>query len=172
PFTTPVCTTEGLIFDHENIIRWLMKHDTNPVNGQPLKQAELIKVNFTKNDAEEYVDPVTYKVLTDNTHIVAVRHGDSANAFAWDTIERLNIKAKMWRDLVTDEEFSRKDVITLQDPQNLESRNLSEFKYLKEGEDAGIPKEQASINTSAMGNAADLKIMKAKDAVAKARAER
>ena len=149
-----------------------MKHDTNPVNGQPLKQADLIKVHFAKNDAEEYVDPVTYKVLTDNTHIVAVRHGDSANAFAWDTIERLNIKAKMWRDLVTDEEFSRKDVITLQDPQNLESRNLSEFKYLKEGEDAGIPKEQASINTSAMGNAADLKIMKAKDAVAKARAER
>ena len=167
-----MCTAEGLIFDHENIIRWLMKHDTNPVNGKPLKQVDLIKLNFAKNDADEYVDPVTYKVLTDNTHIVAIRHGDSANAFAWDTVERLNIKAKMWKDLMTDEDFSRRDIITLQDPQNLESRNLSEFKYLKEGEDAGIPKDEASINTSVMGNAADLKIMKAKEAVAKARAER
>ena len=78
----------------------------------------------------------------------------------------------MWKDLVTDDDFSRKDIITLQDPQNLESRNLSDFKYLKEGEDAGIPKEEATINTSAMGNTADLKIMKAKEAVAKARADR
>ncbi|KAI1610828.1 peptidyl-prolyl cis-trans isomerase-like 2 [Exophiala viscosa] len=172
PFVTPVCTADGTTFDHENIIRWLLKHDTNPTSGKPLKQQDLIKLNFAKNDSNEYVDPVTYKVFTDNTHIVAIRHGDSANVFAYDTVERLNIKAKMWRDLVSDEEFSRKDVITLQDPQNIESRNLSSFKYLKDGEDAGIPKEEASINAASLGSAADLKIMKAKEAVAKARAER
>lgn len=149
-----------------------MKHNANPVTGRPLKQADLIKLNFAKNDSGEWVDPVTFKILTDNTHIVAVRHHDSANVFAWETIERLNIKAKMWLDLVTDEEFTRSDIITLQDPQNLESRNLSEFKYLKDGEDSGIPKEEPSINTAALGNVADLKIMKAKEAVAKARAER
>lgn len=170
PFKTPVCTAEGLIFDHENIIRWLMTHDTNPVTGQPLKHSDLIKLQFARNDASEYVDPVTFKVFTDNTHIVAVRHGDSANVFASDTVERLNIKAKMWQDLVTDEEFSRKDILTLQDPQNLESRDLSSFKYIKDGEDANIEKEQASINTAAMGSSA--KILKAKEAVAKARAER
>ncbi|KIV93464.1 hypothetical protein PV10_04676 [Exophiala mesophila] len=172
PFTTPVCTATGVIFDHENIIRWLLKHDTNPTDGKPLKQTDLIKLNFAKNDSDEYVDPVTYKVFTDNTHIVAIRHGDSANVFAYDTIERLNIKPKVWRDLVTDDEFSRKDIITLQDPQNIEARNLSSFKYLKDGEDSGIPKEEATINTASLGSAADLKIMKAKEAVAKARAER
>ena len=172
PFNTPVCTTDGLIFDHENIIRWLIKHDTNPVNGQPLKQSDLIKLVFAKNDSGEYVDPVTYKVFTDNTHIVAVRHGDSANTFAYDTVERLNFKPKMWKDLVSEEEFSRKDVITLQDPQNLESRNLSSFQYIKDGEDAGIEKESASINNAALGSSANLKIMKAKEAVARARAER
>lgn len=149
-----------------------MKHDTSPIDGQTLKQSDLIKLHFAKNDAGEYVDPVTFKVLTDNTHIVAIRHNDSANVFAYDTVERLNIKAKSWKDLVSDEEFSRKDIITLQDPQNLESRNLSAFKYVKDGEDTGIEQEQASINTSAMGNASDLKILKAKEAVAKARAER
>jgi peptidyl-prolyl cis-trans isomerase-like 2 len=172
PFETPVCTAEGMVFDHENIIRWLMKHDTNPVTGKPLKQSDLIKLNFSKNESNEWIDPVTYKVLTDNTHIVAIRHSDSANVFAADTVERLNIKPKMWRDLISDEEFKRSDIITLQDPQNLESRNLTEFKYLKDGEDAGVPKEEASINTAVMGNAADLKILKAKEAVAKARAER
>jgi peptidyl-prolyl cis-trans isomerase-like protein 2 len=170
PFKTPVCTADGLIFDHENIIRWLMTHDTNPVNGQPLKNSDLIKLQFAKNDAGEYVDPVTFKVFTDNTHIVAIRHGDLANAFAYDTVERLNIKTKMWRDLVSDEEFSRKDIITLQDPQNLESRDLSSFQYLKDGEDHNVEKEAASINTAAIGSSA--KILKAKEAVARARAER
>lgn len=163
---------DGLIFDHENIIRWLIKHDTNPVNGQPLKQSDLIKLVFAKNDSGEYVDPVTYKVLTDNTHIVAVRHGATANTFAYDTVERLNFKPKMWRDLVSDEEFSRTDIITLQDPQNLESRNLNSFQYIKDGEDSGIEKESASINNAALGSSANLKIMKAKEAVARARAER
>ena len=73
---------------------------------------------------------------------------------------------------MTDQEFLRKDIITLQDPQNVESRNLSSFKYLKDGEDSGVPKEEASINTASLGSAADLKVMKAKEAVAKARAER
>jgi peptidyl-prolyl cis-trans isomerase-like 2 len=165
-----VCTPEGLIFDHENILRWLMKHDTNPVNGQPLKQSDLIKLQFAKNQAGEYVDPVTFKVFTDNTHIIAIRHGEAANVFAYDTVERLNFKAKMWNDLVSDEEFTRKDIITLQDPQNLESRDLSSFKYLKDGEETGIEKAQASVNTDAMGSSA--KIIKAKEAVARARAER
>jgi peptidyl-prolyl cis-trans isomerase-like 2 len=170
PFTSPVCTPEGLIFDHENILRWLINHDTNPVNGQPLRQSDLIKLTFAKNETGDYVDPVTFKVFTDNSHIVAIRHGDSANVFAYDTVERLNIKAKMWRDLVSDEEFTRKDIITLQDPQNLESRDLSSFKYLKDGEDTGIKKEEASVNTDAMGSSA--RIIKAREAVARARAER
>lgn len=161
-----------MIFDHENILRWLLKHETNPTDGTPLKQGDLIKLEFARNAQDEYVDPVTYKVFTDNTHMVAIRHGASANVFAYDTVERLNIKAKMWRDLVSDEEFSRNDLITLQDPQNVELRNLSSFKYLKDGEDSGVPKEEASINSASLGSAADLKIMKAKDAVAKARAER
>lgn len=137
-----------------------------------MKSSELIKLNFTKNDEGEYVDPVTYKVFTDNTHIVALR--STGNVFAWDTVERLNIKAKNWRDLVSDEEFKRGDVITLQDPQNVESRDLSRFKYLQDGEST-LTAEQAEarkegVNEKNLGSAA--KILKAKEAVAKARAER
>lgn len=104
------------------------------------------------------VDPVTYKVFTNNTHIVAL--WNTGNVFSYDTVERLNIKAKMWRDLVSDEAFSRKDLITLQDPQNLESRNLSSFKYVKEGISTLTPEQSrernATVNRSALGNAASV----------------
>jgi peptidyl-prolyl cis-trans isomerase-like protein 2 len=142
------------------------------VDGEPLKSSDLIKLNFAKNDDDEYVDPVTYKVFTNNTHIVALK--STGNVFAWDTIERLNVKAKNWHDLVSDEEFSRKDIITLQDPMNLEARDLSSFKFIKDGvntltEDQEAERNQ-NVNSTALGSAA--KILKAKEAVAKARAER
>jgi len=155
-----------------------------------LKEKDLIKLNFARNgdtDAHdggtgapdglgEMVDPVTFKVFTDNTHMVAIRHGSEANVFAWETVERLNIKAKMWKDLVDDQEFGRADIITLQDPQNVESRDLSQFKFLKEGETV-LSKEQeeerakGSVNIDALGRVGD-KVLRAKEAVEKARRER
>ncbi|CAZ85298.1 unnamed protein product [Tuber melanosporum] len=173
PFTHPVCTPNGTIFDLTNIIPWLKKHGTNPVTGAPLSHKDLLKLHMAKNEDGEYCDPVTFKVFTDNTHIVAIR--TSGNVFAWDTVERLNVRPKHWRDLVGDEEFTRKDIITLQDPQNLESRDMCEFKYLKDGAST-LTEEQAAeradplsgINVAAMGSSA--KILAAKAAVAKARA--
>ncbi|KAF2643814.1 hypothetical protein P280DRAFT_218067 [Massarina eburnea CBS 473.64] len=168
PFTDPVCTAAGAIFDLTHILTWLSKHpDTNPIDGTPLKRADLIALHFTKNEDGEYVDPVTYKVFTDNTHIVALRK--SGNVFSWDTVERLNIKAKNWRDLVSDEEFTRKDIITLQDPQNIESRDFNSYKHIRDGETV-VAESERGVNTDALGNAG--KILKAKEAVAKARAER
>lgn len=168
PFTDPVCTSTGTIFDLTHILTWLSKHkDTNPVDGSPLKRSDLITLNFAKNEEGEYVDPVTYKVFTDNTHIIALKN--TGNVFSWDTVERLNIKAKNWKDLVSDESFSRKEIITLQDPQNIEARDFSSFKHIKDGETL-VPEEESSVNVAALGNAA--KILKAKEAVAKARAER
>lgn len=184
PFKNPVCTTEGTIFDVEVISDWLAKHGTNPVTGKPLKDKELIKLNFARNsddggvsDAKgDMVDPVTFKVFTDNTHIVAIRHGSEANVFAFETVERLNIKAKNWKDLMDEREFGRSDIITLQDPQNIESRDLSKFKFLKDGE-AVLTKEQqkerqeGSVNVGALGSIGE-KVLRAKEAVEKARRER
>lgn len=83
----------------------------------------------------------------------------------------------MWKDLISDEEFGRKDIVTLQDPHNVEARNLSSFKYLKDGESAWTDEQireqndtTRNVNLDAMGSSA--KILKAKEAVARARAER
>ncbi|TVY27624.1 Peptidyl-prolyl cis-trans isomerase-like [Lachnellula hyalina] len=184
PFQNPVCTPEGTIFDVEVISQWLANHGTNPVTGKPLKDKELIKLNFARNsddggvtDAKgDMVDPVTFKVFTDNTHIVAIRHGSEANVFAFETVERLNIKAKNWHDLMNEREFGRSDIITLQDPQNVESRDLSKFQFLKDGE-AVLTKEQqkerqeGSVNIGALGRVGE-KVLRAKEAVEKARRER
>ncbi|KAG5968148.1 Peptidyl-prolyl cis-trans isomerase cyp8 [Claviceps cyperi] len=191
PFKDPVCTPDGTIFDVQVIAAWLDKHpNQNPVNGNPLNKKDLIRLDFARNASSDVlgagcsdgkgdlIDPVTYKVFTDNTHIVAIRHGTYANVFAWETVERMNIKAKLWQDLVDDEPFTRADIITLQDPQNAASRNLEQFKFLKDGQGAQLSKEQAeaernasNINTNALGSMAD-KVLKAKVAVEKARKAR
>ncbi|KAJ9152194.1 Cyclophilin type peptidyl-prolyl cis-trans isomerase/CLD [Coniochaeta hoffmannii] len=187
PFKNPVCTPDGTIFDVEVISAWFEKHGhTNPVTGKPLAPKDLIALKFARNsdsstagddERGEMIDPVSFKVFTDNTHIVAIRHGTYANVFAWDTVERMNIKPKMWRDLVDDEEFGRADIITLQDPQNAASRDLSQFKFLKDGGDAVLTKEQeeerkaGTVNVDALGRIGD-KVLRAKEAVERARRER
>ncbi|UNI13548.1 Peptidylprolyl isomerase [Purpureocillium takamizusanense] len=187
PFKNPVCTPDGTIFDVEVIGAWLDKHpNQNPVTGEPLHKRELIRLNFARNAESDslsaglsdgkgdLVDPVTFKVFTDNTHIVAVRHGAYANVFAWETVDRMNVKAKMWRDLVDDEPFTRADVITLQDPQNAASRNLDQFKYLRDGGEAQLTREQeeerkaGGVNAGALGSMGD-KVLRARAAVDKAR---
>ncbi|KAL8400228.1 hypothetical protein RB594_000569 [Gaeumannomyces avenae] len=181
PFKNPVCTSDGTVFDVEVIGAWLQKNSTNPVTGAPLAPKDLIKLNFARNagpagDTQDgdLIDPVSYKVLTDNTHIVAVRHGSYANVFSWDTIERMNIKAKMWRDLVDDQEFSRADIITLQDPQDASGRDMSRFQHLRDGGDAILTPEQeeqrkaGDINVAALGTMGQ-KALKAKEAVERAR---
>ena len=40
-------------------------------------------------------------------------------------------QSKNWKDLLTDEPFARKDIIVLQDPQNLDKFNISKFLHLK-----------------------------------------
>ncbi|EEY20878.1 peptidyl-prolyl cis-trans isomerase cyp8 [Verticillium alfalfae VaMs.102] len=175
PFKNPVCTSSGTIFDVEVIDSWLQKHKTNPVDGEPLSAKDLIRLNFARNAETDsrtpgfsdgrgdLIDPVSYKVFTDNTHIVAIRHGAYANVFAWDTVQKMNIKAKNWKDLVDDEDFTRADIITLQDPQNAASRDLSQFKKEE--------RKNGNVNVDALGRIGD-KVIRAKLAVEKARKER
>ncbi|KAK6350188.1 Peptidyl-prolyl cis-trans isomerase cyp8, variant 2 [Orbilia brochopaga] len=130
---------------------------------------------MSKNADDEYCDPMSGKVFTNNTHIVAIK--TSGNVFAGETVDKFNVKAKHWRDLLTDEEFTRKDIITIQDPQNLASRDMSNFKYLNDGTSTLTDEQEAEradplggINLGNMGSHA--KILAAKEAVARAREAR
>jgi peptidyl-prolyl cis-trans isomerase-like protein 2 len=73
------------------------------------------------------------------------------------SLNLLAIKPKTWRDLLTDEQFTRSDIITIQDPNNLASRDLREYDYVKTGRKvtdddmAGDPLK--GINVDAAGGA-------------------
>jgi len=133
---------------------YIRKHGTDPVTGKKLASGDLIKLNFSKNTQGDYYDPVSYKVFNEHTAITAV--AASGNVFSRDTVESLNIKPGFWQDLVDDTPFTRKDLIILQDPHNLEKRDLSQFHYLKNDlkvDDGDKPEDPLSgINTNAMGS--------------------
>ncbi|XP_060066178.1 RING-type E3 ubiquitin-protein ligase PPIL2-like [Ylistrum balloti] len=140
PFENPLCTKEGIIFDLMNIVPFLKKYGISPVTGEKMTAKQLIKLNFSKNSEGKYHCPVTFKIFNENTHISAIR--TSGNVFAHEAIERLNIKPKYYRDLVTDEEFTRSDIITIQDPTNLEKFNISSFHHLKHNLKVGDEDEE------------------------------
>ncbi|OBZ89304.1 Peptidyl-prolyl cis-trans isomerase-like 2 [Choanephora cucurbitarum] len=157
PFEHPVCTPDGTIFDLVHIIPYIKKYGTNPVTGEKLETKQLIKLNFHKNDKDEYHCPVTFKVFSDHTAIAAIK--TTGNVFAFDTIEKLNIKPKHWQDLLTDEPFSRKDIIMLQDPHNIEKKDRTQFDYVKSNkkvvnaaEEREKRKPENNINIAGMGN--------------------
>jgi peptidyl-prolyl cis-trans isomerase-like protein 2 len=68
-------------------------------------------------------------VFTDHTKIVAIK--TSGQVYTADTVEELNRKPKLWKDLLTGDAFTYKDIIVLQDPKNIESRTIKNFDFLK-----------------------------------------
>uniref|UniRef100_A9RWP7 Peptidylprolyl isomerase n=1 Tax=Physcomitrium patens TaxID=3218 RepID=A9RWP7_PHYPA len=129
PFEDAVCTKEGHVFDILNIIPYVTKFKRNPVTGKPLAIKDLVKIQFHKNADGEYQCPVLHKVFTEFTHIVAIK--TTGNVFSYEAIRELNIKSKNWKELLTDEPFTRDDIITIQDPNNLDAKVLSEFDHVK-----------------------------------------
>jgi peptidyl-prolyl cis-trans isomerase-like protein 2 len=129
PWTTPMCTPEGAIFDAVNLIAWYKKYKVNPVTGAPIPLSELIYLNFSKNSDNQFHCPITNQVFTEHTHIVTIKQ--TGNVFAYKAVEELNIRNKNWKELITGEPFTRKDVITLQDPNNFQ--DPANFYFIKNG---------------------------------------
>ncbi|XP_026694279.2 RING-type E3 ubiquitin-protein ligase PPIL2 [Ciona intestinalis] len=129
PVENPMVTKEGHVFDLLNIVPWLRKYGTNPITGKKMEAKSLIKLTFHKNADGKYHCPVVFKVFNKNTHIVAI--ATTGNVFSHDAIDQLNIKPKNWKELLTDDKFTREDIITIQDPTKLDKFNLQTFYHLK-----------------------------------------
>lgn len=125
------------------------------MRGGSLKQEELIPLTFHKNADGEFQCPVLNKVFTEFTHIVAVR--TTGNVFCYEAIKELNIKNKNWKELLTDEPFTREDLITIQNPNALDSKVLMEFDHVKnslklDDEDLMKMKEDPTYNINVYGD--------------------
>eukprot|EP01006_Ploeotia_vitrea_P054823 TRINITY_DN67927_c3_g1_i1.p1 TRINITY_DN67927_c3_g1~~TRINITY_DN67927_c3_g1_i1.p1 ORF type:complete len:622 (-),score=108.25 TRINITY_DN67927_c3_g1_i1:71-1666(-) len=91
--------------------------------------SDLFELKFHRNNDNEIMCPVTYKVFNDFSHIVVVR--PTGNVYSYEAVNEMNIKIKSYRDLIDGTKFTRKDIITLQDPHNLTKQNLREYHHVK-----------------------------------------
>ncbi|KAK9463317.1 cyclophilin-like domain-containing protein [Lipomyces oligophaga] len=153
PVESPVCDSDGNVFDERRIKAWLEAKATNPVTGAPLQFNSLIKLHYTSgednsdNSKKAVVDPVTFKPLTRHSRVVAIK--TSGNVYARETIDELNIKARNWTDLVTGEKFSAKDIITLQDPRVPKRRKV----IPKPNQNSLILTQEEKVKVSSLGSA-------------------
>ncbi|KAK3871171.1 hypothetical protein Pcinc_023665 [Petrolisthes cinctipes] len=129
PFTHPYIDPQGNVYDLEAIVPFLKRFKVNPATGTPLSDKQLTKVTFHRDNTGEYHCPVLFKPLTNTSHVVAVK--TTGNVFSYEAVEQLNIKVNNWRDLLTDEEFIRDDLITIQNPDDLTKFNISQFHHVK-----------------------------------------
>lgn len=127
----PYCDPDGNVFELETIIAFLKKYKVNPVTGKKMDSVKsLIKLHFHKNpQSGEYQCPALFKSFSKNSHIVAV--ATTGNVYSWDAIDQLNIKAKNWKDLIDNTPFQRSDLITIQNPQELDKFDIARFHHIK-----------------------------------------
>ncbi|KAJ1951765.1 cyclophilin peptidyl-prolyl cis-trans isomerase Cyp8 [Linderina pennispora] len=114
PFTQPVCTRDGSVFERDNIEAYIKEYHKHPVTGEPLAATDLVTLNYHKSQDGKYVDPVSLKPFSEFSKIAA--NAKSGNVYLWESLEEFNIKEKNWTDLVSGEPFKRQDIIVLQDP--------------------------------------------------------
>mmetsp|Transcript_5593 Transcript_5593/g.12389 ORF Transcript_5593/g.12389 Transcript_5593/m.12389 type:complete len:652 (+) Transcript_5593:259-2214(+) len=170
PFDDPVCSDDGTVMDVVNVVPYVMRYKRHPVTGQAMQLKDLVKLNFHKNADGEYHCPVMNKVFTEHTHIVAVK--PTGNVYCWEAVEELNVKAKNWKDLLTDEPFTRKDIIHIQDPLNLQQRTIELFDHVQKDlhveaeaeEDASVLRNMSDDMKRVLGA---LQTQEAKDAFEK-----
>ena len=147
PFETPVCTPEGVLFDSVNLISHVLKYKKNPVTGENMSASDIIHLNMAKNNEGLWHCPVTFKVFNNSSHIVAIR--TTGNVYSYEAVEELNIKPKNYADLLTNEKFTRKDIICLQDPTNPEHlalRDVNNFKHLNDLREDSVSSTSSKIH--------------------------
>lgn len=129
PYEVPFSDLDGNIFDLDALIPFLKKYKINPVTGKPLDFHSLIQLNMKQNSDNSFECPVLFKPFTSSSHVVAI--ATTGNVYLMEAVEQLNIKNKNWKDLINDKPFERKDIIVLQDPNNLSKFNISNFHHVK-----------------------------------------
>ncbi|CAJ1929278.1 unnamed protein product [Sphenostylis stenocarpa] len=128
PFEEPVCTADGSVFD-------IMFQDCNYV----VLGVTIIKVPFQHFELPMsngnammlfLCSPVATQIQTvvfSNTYGVLPFLGEKLGS----AVKELNIKIKNWKELLTDEPFTRDDLITIQNPNALDSKVLLDFDHIK-----------------------------------------
>jgi peptidyl-prolyl cis-trans isomerase-like protein 2 len=145
PFKDPVCLQDGTTFDIVNILPYIRKFKKNPVTGLPLKASDLIKLNFSRNEDGEYHCPILYKSFNENSTIIAIK--ETGNVYSYEAYEQLNKKTNNFNDLLTNQPFEAKNIIFIQDPKNIDEKNIEDFHFIKKKEDIDFIRKSQEENS-------------------------
>mmetsp|Transcript_24543 Transcript_24543/g.51585 ORF Transcript_24543/g.51585 Transcript_24543/m.51585 type:complete len:270 (+) Transcript_24543:31-840(+) len=140
PYTTPTCTTDGILFENTAITPFLLKHKSDPVTGRPMTTRDLITLHMDRDEStKRWQCSVLNKPFTDRTKVVAIRQRPErreANVYSYEAYNELNVKPKNYVDLITGQKFNKdEDVIVLQDPEDeklAKLRDIQNFVHIRE----------------------------------------
>lgn len=170
PYTTPVCTKDGIIFDNAAITPYLLKHKVDPVTGRKMNSRDLILLHMDRDESTgKWQCPVLNKAFTDRTKVVAIRqpgiNNNEANVFSYEAYYELNVKAKNYLDLISGLKFTKEDVIVLQDPNDeahcklRDIQNFAHIHTLREGNNAAAANNNNSNNNNIRNSVTATRIM-------------
>lgn len=135
PFEHPVCSRiSSVIFESSNILPYVLEHKKDPVTGEELHSRDLITLNMSRDEEQQWCCPVLTKPFSKHTKIVAVvqPNHESATVYSYEAYHNFNVKAKSYEDLVTGERFDpKRDVLILYDPDNDTNRDINSFYHIQ-----------------------------------------
>jgi peptidyl-prolyl cis-trans isomerase-like protein 2 len=150
PFTIPVCTKSGVVFDLEEVERFIrLNSETDgsckcPITGERLRLQDLLRLNMHKNPAGEYACPISGRVFADNSKVfVNIKNG---HAYSAETVEQM---CKSGIDFMTNQSCCQADFLYMVDPETSAlSRNCAgRLTTLKSGA-AVVPLERDFMDRS------------------------
>merc|ERR1719188_1923004 len=100
---------------------------------------ELTPLHFHKNVEGKLHCPVTFKVFTNHSHVVA--NLASGHVYSFDAVDQLNRKQKNFTDLITSQKFKWSDIVSLQDPDDCGQREVAKFYFMQQGQQDEVTKE-------------------------------
>lgn len=139
PFENPVGTRDGAVFEAANIIPYIKRFGVNPVTGAKLVTSELVPLHFHRDDEGKLQCPVTFKTFTAYSHVCA--NMVSGHVYSYDAVDELNRKTKNWSDLITSQKFKWTDIVVIQDPDNVEQREVKKFYFMQKGQQELVVRE-------------------------------
>ena len=111
-----VCTLLFMQLAEERVhsARWYLTHD-HAVKLRSMQQLGSLHICCCKLHSQNGAaqQPCLQQLdCVQHSHIVAIK--TSGNVFSHEAVHQFNVKMKSWRDLITDEPFTKQDIITVQ----------------------------------------------------------
>lgn len=151
PWTQPACLVrDGLVCDKEALVAFVQQYGKSPATGEPATMEDILDLHISRNEREQWYDSISLRKFTDHSHMVAIR--PSGHVYLFETVQQLNLKPKMMRDLTTDAAFTKSDIITLQDPHDLGRRTMQHMYHVQHHLTLAHKSSTEDVNAAATGS--------------------